>query len=44
MKAGYASVVPVVAGTWISLEPGYVVRDVAGSGQIEIERTGVQVH
>ena len=32
------------AGTWISLEPGWTVRDREGGGAIEIEHNDIRVH
>ena len=32
------------AGTWISLEPGWTVRDCQDGGPIEIEHNDVRVH
>ena len=32
------------AKTWVSLEPGWHVRDCDGGREIEVERHGVRVH
>jgi hypothetical protein len=32
------------AGTWVSIEPGYEVRDMSGGAKIEVRRFGVLVH